>query len=147
MDESMRQGRWIVANEVRVLLWLDADATAVGWLFWWFTSLKRYFTHIVTWKQEIPISEIVAARPGIELWTSCCASQELYQYTTAAPRCSSYKFVVCDVDRQQGIISYLVFLRPGTVWYWVLGSIRVRRSRTRYWTQNPVPHRTGSQKD
>ena len=22
-----------------------------------------------------------------------------------------------------GIISYLVFLRPGTVWYWVLGSI------------------------
>ena len=21
-----------------------------------------------------------------------------------------------------GIISYLVFLRPGTVWYWVLGS-------------------------
>ena len=26
------------------------------------------------------------------------------------------------------IISYLVFLRPGTVWYWVLGSIPVEAS-------------------
>ena len=25
----------------------------VGWLYWWFTSLQRYFSHIATWKQEI----------------------------------------------------------------------------------------------
>ena len=25
----------------------------VGWLYWGFTSLKRYFSHIATWKQEI----------------------------------------------------------------------------------------------
>ena len=25
----------------------------VGWLYWGFTSLQRYFIHIATWKQEI----------------------------------------------------------------------------------------------
>ena len=25
----------------------------VGWLYWGFTSLQRYFNHIATWKQEI----------------------------------------------------------------------------------------------
>ena len=25
----------------------------VGWLYWRFRSLQRYFSHIVTWKQEI----------------------------------------------------------------------------------------------
>ena len=32
-----------------------------------------------------PISEIQVARPGIEPWTSCSASQELNHSTTAAP--------------------------------------------------------------
>ena len=27
------------------------------------------------------------------------------------------------MEMSAGTISYLVFLRPGTVWYWVLGSI------------------------
>ena len=31
--------------------------------------------------------------------------------------------IVIELSVECGIISYLVFLRPGTVWYWVLGSI------------------------
>ena len=43
-----------------------------NWLAGCFVDLRR---HIVTWKQEIsPISEIVAARYGIESQTSCSAS-------------------------------------------------------------------------
>ena len=58
----------------------------VGWLYWWLTSLQRYFSHIATWKQEITISEIQVARPGIEPRTSCSASQELNHSATVAPK-------------------------------------------------------------
>ena len=34
----------------------------VGWFYWGFTSIQRYFSHIATWK----ISEIQVARRGIE---------------------------------------------------------------------------------
>ena len=29
------------------------NASLVGWLYWGFTLLQRYFSHIETWKQEI----------------------------------------------------------------------------------------------
>ena len=58
----------------------------VGWLYWGFTSLQRYFSQIATWKHEITISEIVVARPGIEPRSPYPAGQELNQYTTAAPQ-------------------------------------------------------------
>ena len=57
----------------------------VGWLYWGFTLLQRYFIHIATWKQEITISEIQVTRPGIEPRTSCSASKELNHSATVAP--------------------------------------------------------------
>ena len=57
----------------------------IGWLYWGFTSLQRYFSHILTWKQEITNLKIQVSRPGIEPRSSCSASQEMNHSATAAP--------------------------------------------------------------
>ena len=36
-----------------ILVSWDDVVLLVGWLYWGFTSLQRYFSHIATWKQEI----------------------------------------------------------------------------------------------
>ena len=59
------------------------------WLIGCFEDLRR-FSNISAisrlGSRRLPISEIVAARQGIEPHTSCSASQELNHYTTAAPK-------------------------------------------------------------
>ena len=60
----------------------------IGWLVGCFEDLCRFSdisAILQLGSRRKPISDIVAARPGIELRTSCSVSQELNHYTTAAP--------------------------------------------------------------
>ena len=59
----------------------------VGWLYWGFTSLQRYFNHIATWKQKITNLCNSSGEAGNRTRTSCSASQELNHSATAAPIC------------------------------------------------------------
>ena len=34
-------------------IWYGSFNAEVGWLYWGFTSLQLYFSHVATWKQEI----------------------------------------------------------------------------------------------
>ena len=41
------------SSNIEALRSITTEITPLYWLYWGFTSLQRYFSHIVTWKQEI----------------------------------------------------------------------------------------------
>ena len=43
----------LVSKIMRAKYECSTTDTSVGWLYWGFMSLQRYFRHIATWKQEI----------------------------------------------------------------------------------------------
>ena len=56
-----------------------------GILFWGFMLLQHYFSHIATWKQEIPNLWNCNWEIQAPTRTPCPLSQELNHYTTAGP--------------------------------------------------------------